>query len=55
MYTDMADLVQKADYYLKHEEERKAIAKAGREKVAAQFCLQERLADMLHIVEEAIG
>lgn len=55
MYTDMADLVQKADYYLQHEEEREAIAKAGREKAAAQFSLQGRLSDMLRIVEEGMG
>lgn len=55
MYTDMADLAQKADYYLQHEEEREAIAKAGREKAAAQFALQDRLSDMLRIVEEGMG
>lgn len=55
MYTDMADLVQKADYYLQHEEERKAIAKAGCEKVMAQFSLHDRLTDLLGIVEESVG
>lgn len=50
MYTDMADLVQKADYYLQHEEEREAIARAGREKASAQFSLRDRLSDMLQIV-----
>ncbi len=55
MYTDLADLVQKADYYLQHEEEREAIAKAGHEKVMAQFSLHERLTDMLGIVEESIA
>lgn len=55
MYTDMADLVQKADYYLRHEEEREAIARAGREKVMAQFSLHDRLKDLLGIVEESVG
>ncbi|MDE5803249.1 MAG: glycosyltransferase [Lachnospiraceae bacterium] len=55
MYTDMADLMQKADYYLQHEEEREAIAKAGREKIMAQFSLRDRLSDMLRIVEEGMG
>ncbi|MCM1215152.1 MAG: DUF3880 domain-containing protein [Lachnospiraceae bacterium] len=55
MYTDMADLVQKADYYLQHEEEREGIARAGHDKVAAQFSLRDRLSDMLHIVEESVG
>lgn len=55
MYTDMADLEQKADYYLQHEEEREAIAKAGREKVISQFSLRDRLSDMLCIVEEGMG
>ena len=54
MYTDVADLAQKADYYLTHDKEREAIAKAGREKVREYFSLQERLADMLHIVEEDV-
>ncbi|MBD5537118.1 MAG: glycosyltransferase [Lachnospiraceae bacterium] len=55
MYTDMADLMQKVDYYLQHEEERKAIAKAGREKIMAQFSLRDRLSDMLRIVEEGMA
>lgn len=55
MYTDMADLVQKADYYLQHEEEREAIARAGRKKVMAQFSMQDRLSDMLRMVEEGMA
>lgn len=55
MYTDMEDLAQKAAYYLQHEEEREVIARAGREKVMAQFLLKDRLADIMHIVEESMG
>lgn len=54
MYTDMADLMQKVDYYLQHEEEREAIAKAGHEKIKAQFSLWDRLSDMLHIMEKCM-
>ena len=43
MYTDMDDLLMKAEYYLAHEEERKQIAKAGYEKVCAHYAANERI------------
>lgn len=52
MYTDMEDLVRKADWYLKHDEERTAIARAGYEKVREQFSMKDRLACILETVEE---
>ncbi|MDE7224192.1 MAG: glycosyltransferase, partial [Acetatifactor sp.] len=52
MYTDMEDLVRKADWYLKHDEERVAIARAGCEKVREQFSMKDRLAYILETVEE---
>ena len=55
MYTDMEDLAQKIDWYLKHEEERAAIARAGYNKVKEQFSMRERLAELIAIVEEDLG
>ena len=37
MYSDFEDMYHKIEYYLEHEEERKAIAQAGYEKVKSQF------------------
>lgn len=53
MYTDMQDLIQKADWYLKHDDERTAIARAGCEKVKEQFSMKDRLAYILETVEES--
>lgn len=55
MYTSMEDLEYKADYYLQHEEERKAIAEAGCKKVMELFDLKEKLSEMVEIVEEETG
>lgn len=46
MYTDMADLAAKVDYYLEHEEERCRIAENGYRKVKEQFGLAERVDGM---------
>ncbi len=51
MYTDMEDLAQKVDWYLEHDDERAAIARAGYEKVRKQFCMRDRLAYILEAVE----
>lgn len=53
MYTDMEDLVRKVDWYLRHDDERSAISKAGREKVREQFSMNDRLACILETVEES--
>lgn len=47
MYTDMADLLKKAEYYLSHEEERKQIAQNGRRKVERAYSLPEKVRGML--------
>lgn len=52
MYTDMEDLIQKVEWYLRHDEERMAIAGAGCRKVKEQFSMRDRLKDMLKIVVE---
>lgn len=51
MYTDMEDLAKKTEYYLRHDEARESIARAGYEKVRRQFSMRDRLAEMLEIVE----
>lgn len=51
MYTDMADLADKVNYYLEHEEERKRIAKNGYRKVKEEFGLTERVEGMLRVLE----
>lgn len=55
MYTDMEDLAQKIDWYLQHEKERAAIARAGYHKIKEQFSMRERLAELIAIVEEGMG
>ncbi len=46
-YEDEQDLLQKIDYYLAHEEERRAIAKSGHDKVAASHTYRDRVREML--------
>ena len=53
MYSGMADLVAKADYYLNHEEERIAIAEHGNRKVREEFDLKKRVAGMWEAVIES--
>lgn len=47
MYSDVKDLVAKADYYLKHDEERTAIAEAGYKKVKELFTFDRQMEEML--------
>lgn len=47
VYESLEDLYWKADYYLKHEEERNRIAAAGFENVKRNFTFEERLRKML--------
>ena len=49
------DLVEKAGYYLEHEEERKQIARNGYRKVKGVHSYRERLKTMLAILEEEEG
>ncbi|MBD5462806.1 MAG: glycosyltransferase [Lachnospiraceae bacterium] len=53
MYSGMADLAAKAEYYLGHEEERIAIAENGNRKVREGFDLKKRVAQMWEVVMES--
>ncbi|MDE7246970.1 MAG: glycosyltransferase [Lachnospiraceae bacterium] len=46
-YESENDLLQKIEYYLSHEEERRAIAKNGHDKVAAAHTYRDRVKEML--------
>lgn len=46
-YESEEDLLQKIDYYLAHEEERRAIAKNGHDKVAKAHTYRDRVREML--------
>lgn len=46
-YESEEDLLQKTDYYLAHEEERRAIAKNGHDKVAKAHTYRDRVREML--------
>ena len=48
-YESREDLLQKVDYYLCHEEERKAIARNGHDKVAAGHTYRHRVREMLAV------
>lgn len=52
MYTDMEDLIQKTDWFLRHDAERIAIARAGQNKVREAFSMKDRLACLIRIIEE---
>lgn len=47
-YESKEDLVQKATYYLSHEEERREIARSGHDKVAAEHTYRHRVKEMLN-------
>ena len=49
VYQNLEDLYMQADYYLKHEDERKKIAAAGFEKIKRDFTFEERLTKMLSV------
>lgn len=49
-YESEADLLQKLDYYLTHEDERQAIAKNGHAKVAASHTYCDRVRQMLDLL-----
>lgn len=53
MYSGIADLAAKAEYYLKHEEERTAIAQSGNRKVRDFFGLEQKVREMWELVCEA--
>lgn len=51
-YSDLADLREKARYYLAHDEERERIAAAGRAHALAHHRVDQRVARVLEILEE---
>lgn len=51
-YSDLKELCDKAEYYLHHEEERKAIAQNGYNKVKNLHTYEARLTSMLRILTE---
>jgi glycosyltransferase involved in cell wall biosynthesis len=52
-YRDTADLIDKVDYYLRHERERREIADAGRREVLAWHTYDHRAARVLDTMERA--
>lgn len=50
MYTDIDDMLQKVEYYLTHEEERKQIAQAGYEKVKTAFSIRDRIVELINSI-----
>lgn len=48
-YKDQKDLLQKVDYYLKNEDERRQIAKNGHDKIAAGHTYRHRVREMLSL------
>lgn len=55
MYSGLADLAAKAEYYLNHDRERKNIAENGNRKVRDCFDLEKRIVEMWDVVNEACG
>lgn len=51
LYESLEDAVCKADYYLKHEEERRQIAQKGYEKVMTYFSYPDRIQTLLQTAE----
>lgn len=50
IYTDIEDMLQKAEYYLEHEEERVQIARAGYEKVKNCFSIKKRIVELINSI-----
>lgn len=50
MYTDMEDMLKKAEYYMTHEEDRMQIAKAGYEKVSKCFSINDRILELINSI-----
>ena len=51
-FTNQSELVEKAGYYLDHEEERKQIARNGQEKVRRFHTYLQRIGGMLDLIEK---
>lgn len=50
LFDSIPDLIDKIGYYLKHEDERLAIAKAGFERIKKDYSYTSRLAEMLEMI-----
>ena len=53
-YESMEELEQKVQYYLNHEEERIEIAINGYEKVAKYHTYEQRLAEMIRVLNSTL-
>lgn len=54
LYDDLDDMVKKAHYYLEHDEEREAIAKAGYEEVMKNHTIDTRVNRMLEELKKLV-
>jgi len=54
LYDSLDDMVEKARYYIEHDEEREAIAKAGMEYVLANHTIDHRVDKMLKTVKDLV-
>lgn len=50
MYTDLPDLLQKAKYYMEHEQERIQISRSGYEKVKKHFNINDRIIELINAI-----
>ena len=50
IYSTLEEAVELAEYYLSHEEQRKAVAASGQRKVQAAFRMEDRLQQMMDYV-----
>lgn len=51
-YTSAEECVELINYYLEHEEERKAIARAGQERTLAEYTYYERMKELVDIIHK---
>jgi len=54
-YDDVDDLVAKIAYYLEHEDARRAIAAAGRQRTLREHTYRHRIAELADVLETEIG
>jgi len=52
VYDDIEDAIEKARYYLLHDEEREAIARAGQKRALRDHTVMERVETIIHFIEE---
>ncbi len=53
-YHDETDCIEKVRYYLEHEDERAAIARAGRERTLRDHTYAARLPELLEIIQRRL-